>query len=443
VEQAVSMETVIALALTPLVAALLIASIREPLRVALPLFAALVPVGHGLSLGSSPFTSLSSLAGMLLGGALVVRFLTGGRTVSRIPRDVPVWLIFLGIAVASSHWTVDRSVTFQGLAVLASLVLVYVLVSLSPVDATAVRRTENALVVGGVGVVLYGLYQLTVLGGFPEQGSRADPAAVGRFGNDLLDPNLEAVALTLPLVVALSRAFAGGAQLDTRRRLVNGVAVLLILLGIVMTASRTGLIAAGVATITLAIFGTPTSRGRLLAFAAVAVTTASLVFVYHPFGIAQRTFESVTSPSGRTDIWRVGLTACSDYCSLGSGWGTFPIIYARTHATVSEARVLVGGGDYQPHNLWLLAAVEIGVLGLLVLLCALAASAIEAWQIRVERRGVALGALAGLVSALSFLSSMEFKFFWMVLMMVALYRNLDLTEESAVAPPAVRVPRAP
>lgn len=432
----------IGVALAPLVAALIIASIREPMRLALPLFAALVPVGHGLTLGSSPFSSLSSLAGMLLGGALAVRFLMGGRTVGRIPRDGPLWLSFLGIAVASSLWTVDRSVTLHGLAVLASLVLVYLLVALSPVDATAVRRTENATVLGGVGVVLYGLYQLTVLGGFPEQGPRSDPTAAGRFGNDLLDPNLEAVALTLPLVVALSRAFAVGGRLSRRSRLVHGVAALFILLGIVMTASRTGLVAAAVATIMLAVCGAPSSRGRLIGFAAIAAAAAALVFTYHPFGIAERTFESVTSSSGRTDIWRVGLTACSDYCAQGSGWGTFPIVYGRTQATVPEARVLVGEGGYQAHNLWLLAAVEIGILGLVVLVCALAASALEAWQTRAEHRGVALGALAGLVSALSFLSSMEFKFFWMVLMMVALYRNLERSDADAVATSALSASRA-
>jgi O-antigen ligase len=170
---------------------------------------------------------------------------------------------------------------------------------------------------------------------------------------------------------------------------------------------------------------------------------AALVFTFHPFGIADRTYESVTSSSGRTDIWRVGLTACTDYCAQGSGWGTFPIVYGRTQATVPEARVLVGEGGYQAHNLWLLVAVEIGILGLLALICAFAASAFEAWQTRAEHRGIAMGALAGLVTALSFLSSMEFKFFWMVLMMVALYRNLELTDEDPVSSPALSASREP
>ena len=31
--------------------------------------------------------------------------------------------------------------------------------------------------------------------------------------------------------------------------------------------------------------------------------------------------------TGRTEIWRLGLSACSDHCLAGSGWGTFPDVY--------------------------------------------------------------------------------------------------------------------
>jgi hypothetical protein len=48
-----------------------------------------------------------------------------------------------------------------------------------------------------------------------------------------------------------------------------------------------------------------------------------------------------------------------------------------------------------------------------------------------------MSALAGLLTGLFFLSSMEFKFFWMVLILVAISRNLELAEEveRAAAPP--------
>ena len=107
------------------------------------------------------------------------------------------------------------------------------------------------------------------------------------------------------------------------------------------------------------------ARRGLVAALLVGAAVTVLVWTFHPFGLAERTFESATSSSGRLDIWQVGLAACSDYCGIGSGWGTFPDVYAETQATVPGARVLTGDeGSYQPHNLWLLAVVELGVAGL-------------------------------------------------------------------------------
>ena len=90
--------------------------------------------------------------------------------------------------------------TLSGLAALASLVITYVLVALSPADRTILRRTENGLLAGGIAVVCYGVIQLTVLGGFPNGKSLGLPsaAASGRFGNDLLGPDIESISLLLP-----------------------------------------------------------------------------------------------------------------------------------------------------------------------------------------------------------------------------------------------------
>ena len=49
-----------AVVVAPFGIALAVACLRQPMRVALPVFAALIPFGERLSLGGSPFTSLSS-----------------------------------------------------------------------------------------------------------------------------------------------------------------------------------------------------------------------------------------------------------------------------------------------------------------------------------------------------------------------------------------------
>ncbi len=422
---------VMAAVAAPLVVALVVMCLREPMRVALPIFAALIPFGGGLSIGDSKYTSLSSLAGMLLGAGLALQLLTARRAAPRLSPMVPVWLLFLATASATVLWSVERSKSIETLVVLVSVVLVFVLAALSEADRSIIRRTENGLLFGGVAVVCYGLYQLVVLGGFPDDkpGSAGVAVTGGRFGNDLLDPNLQAIALLLPLAVSLSRAFG-----ENRRsaRLLNAMIAALMLWGVLMTGSRAGTLAVGVVVVAQVVSGPRSARRGLLGALAAGLALAALVWVYHPAGIAERRSldsASATSSSGRTDIWRVGLTACADYCAQGSGWGTFPEVYGRTQASVPGARVLSGrDGTYQPHNLWLGVAVELGVTGLLLLVAGLVTSVSEAVRIPADRRGPPFSTVVALWFAVMFVSSIEFKFFWMILIMVALHRNLTAAE---------------
>ena len=430
------------LAAAPFVLAFVVICLREPLRVALPVFAFLIPVGKGLSFGATPFGSVSSLTGLLLAAGLALQLITARPATRRLSLTVPLWVLFLATAAASALWTIDRGNSIAGLQVLGSLILVYVLVTLSKVDRTVVRHTENGLLAGGIAVVCYGLYQLILLGGFPEDRSGTIGAS-GRFGNDLLGPGVEAVALLYPLALALSRASAGR-QVRVRARVLYALAAALLFTGVLMTGSRTGTLASGVVIMALAWSGPRQARRGLLLTFVVGLVAAGLVWTFQPEGVATRTYASPTSSSGRTDIWRVGISACSDYCLYGSGWGTFPDVYAETQASVPGARVLVGDqGSYQPHNLWLLAVVELGVAGLLLFTLALAVTFGEALRLPASRRGPPFSALLGLTLAVFFLSSMEFKFFWMILIMVAMNRNLALDEEAAPPDLPVGDARAP
>ena len=402
--------------------ALAVACLRQPMRIALPVFAALIPFGERLSLGGSPYASLSSVVGMLLGIGLLLQLLLGRRGAPRLSPSVPIWLLFLAVAVATSLWTIDLGATLSGIGVLGSLVAVYVLTVLNPADRQVLRRTENGLLAGGVAVVCYGLVQLFLLGGFPNSKTTGLPTAAttGRFGNDLLGPDIESITLLLPFVIAVHRAFT-----QRSGRAVNGCVAALVLLGILMTGSRTGTVAAAVVVLVLAWAGPRGARkGILVTFVAAAVL-GGVIWVFHPVGIADRTFSSATSSSGRTDIWKVGAAACTRYCGPGAGWGTFPDVYAATQATVPGVRVLVGPqGSYQAHNLWLLIGVELGTPGLVLFLAGLGVAFVEALRIPRVLRGPPLSALVGLCVGVFFLSSMEFKFFWMVLILIAMTRNV-------------------
>lgn len=416
------MSWVLVLALAPFLLALAVVCIRDPLGTTLPLYAATIPFGDALSVASSPFASASSLIGLLLGLGLVAQLATSRATTRRLTPPVALWLLFLALALATSLWTIDPGETISDLAVLTSLVLIFLIGAVSAVDGTAIRRTESALIVGGVLVVVYGVLQLTLTGGF----GSAPGASVEetRFGDDMIGPNILAVTLLMPLALALHRAFnpriAG-------RPFLYVLTVGVLLAGILMTGSRTGTLGAGLVVVALMVTSPPRARSRLAATLLAGAVVATGVWVYHPFGLATRTFESPTSTSGRFDIWEVGFAACQHYCGWGAGWGTFPRVYTETLASVPAARVLGSSdtGAYEAHNVWLLALIETGFLGALLLTLALGASTLQALRLPARSRAPAVAMMVGLIAGLMFLSSIEFKIFWLVVLLVAMYANAD------------------
>lgn len=416
-------------AATPLGIALVLVSLREPLRVALPIYTALIPFGGALSVGSSPFASASSLMGLLLGAGLILQFVTNPRLAPRLSAAVPIWTFFLSVAVATTLWTINRGATVSGLVVLSSLVVTFLLVTLSHADRAIVRRTETALLVGSTAAVGQGLYQIVFAGGLADD-TGAVVAEGGRFGNGSLGPNILAVTLLIPLVIAINRTVN---PRDPGRPLPNALLAALMLAGILMTGSRTGILGAGAVALAMMWTSPRRSRTGIAVSLLIGAAVAAFVWTVHPFGLAERTFESATSSSGRLDIWQVGLAACPDYCAFGSGWGTFPDVYAATQASVPGARVLAGDGGYQAHNLWLLVIVETGVAGVVLFSVGLVACAVDAFRLPPEFRGPAVGSVVGLAVGVLFLSSMEFKMFWLVLIVVSLYRNAALVDEAEAA----------
>jgi hypothetical protein len=406
--------------------------IQRPLSVALPAFAASIPFGGLIGIGQSRFGSLSSILGMLTLLGLLLRLMAARRQRTPLSGTVFLWTGFLAVAAATALWSLGPQATANGVLEVGSLIALYALISISQVDREIVRRVEQGLIAGGVAAVGYGLVQLTLLGGFPQDVPGLPPGPGGRFGNDMLGPNNNAVAFLLPLCICLHRS-ATAPRASTRR--VHAFLALLMFLGIVMTGSRGGMLAALLCTIVLLAVA-PRGRRILAAYLVTGIVAGMVAFFLHPFGLAEREVET-TSSSGRTSIWKVGLAACPQYCPLGSGWETFPIVYADTQPTVPGAEVLVGkGGAYQPHNVVLLVAIELGVAGLLLFFAALGLTLVEAWRLPRTVRGPPLAALLGTYQAALFLSNLGYKFFWMAFIMVALHRSasyLDRANEREAA----------
>jgi O-antigen ligase len=406
--------------LLPLVLATVVAGFRAPMQVLLPLYALTVPLGSTFSVPGLPpeFGSASSLVGLTLTGALAVRLLVmpSSRRMPGLPTGV--WLGLLALAVCSMVWSISTATTLTALQVLSSLVLLYALVAMSQAGMAVRERLELALVTGGVAVSLWGILQ-TLTNSLP-----TSEASGPRFGRDLLGPNHTAAALLLPLAIALSRLES---RSTSRGRVVYGASVAALVAAITLSGSRGGLVGAGV---TFLVFAVLSRRPRLLLVSgAVVAAVVGGVIVADPGGIGSRQLRE--GSSGRTDIWQVGLTACRSDCPRGTGWGTFGVVYERTQSSVPTAKVLRRGTTYEPHNIFLLLAIEAGITGLVLLLAGLTLTARQAWKLPAQLRAPPLAALAGLITSAFFLSNFEFKYFWMTLLYVTV---MDTVHHSSRAP---------
>jgi O-antigen ligase len=414
----VTLTMLLAAALAPLILAYVVACFRDPLLYALPAYAVSIQFSSLIAVGPGPFGSVSSLLGILLGISLLAQLITTRRASPRLPVVVPIWLAFLALCGFTLFWSIDVPETLSRFAVMTSLVLLFVALAITRVDRVALERFETALLVGGVLVVGYGLAQVVFLGGFPTPDGGA-----ARFGNDLLGPNNQAASLLLPVAIAAARALTG----SIRWRLVHAVTLLLLAVGVVMTGSRGGLLAMLIVLAAIVLFGAARSAAAI-PLAGAAVVLVAVFLVVNPGGLGQRQFELQTDTSGREEIWTIGLHACREYCLNGAGWGAFPTVYAQELPSVPEARILYRGASFEAHNIFLLVGVEAGVVGLTLLLLALGLALAGALRLPPALRGPPVAALLGIVVSGFFLSNLEYKFFWAVLMYVAVSETVALTE---------------
>jgi O-antigen ligase len=419
------------LAALPLVAFAFVVGLRAPVRVLLAAYAFVLPVGSGITLSigvPAPFNTVSSLFGLAVLCGMLAHLMLGRRSARQILPAVPAWLIFAALAGFSIAWSVNPSQTAKTFLVLVSLIAFYVVAMLMPVEPRDVSRFEEAVVAGGA---LAGLYGIVLLGTSGLQLTRRDVprfATAGGVGEGT-DPNITAATLILPLALALSRALRAK---TTGARAAFGVASALIGIGIVLTGSRGGLIAALVSVIVVGL--TSGQRRKALAIALTVVIAGGITMASAPETLRTRIFKSWSS--GRTDIWRTGLAACDRYCWAGSGWGTFPTVYQDTLHTDPGAKGL--DRPFVAHNIYISAAIEIGIVGLALMLFAVALVAWDLVRLPKDIRGPPFGALAGLLVASMFLTTVTFKYFWLVMIYAGLTTLAHAKREQVSRPEWVR-----
>jgi O-antigen ligase len=157
--------------------------------------------------------------------------------------------------------------------------------------------------------------------------------------------------------------------------------------------------------------------------------------MFAPTLLWQRVEQSeVTGGAGRIYIWQAGFAAFKDFAVSGAGLSNFSSVYDKY---AGSARAFVGL-HRDPHNIYLETGVELGIVGLGLLLFAIGSQLRMAKRMQPSLRGVPanLRAIAcqaaawGMLAASFFLGMLWFKAFWLVWIMLTLAHSERAAEKS-------------
>lgn len=390
-----------------------IALLRLPPVLPLVAYAFVLPWGSAVSfpVAPDPFNTLSTLVGLGVTFSLLLRLMMGWREVRGVHGSVLAWLALLGWLILTVLWSVAPDRSLSALAVLVSLVALFLLGALLRVEPRQLKLIELGAVGGGLVVAVQALLT-AARGGLGSTSSR-----LPRFTYDDGDPNILAASLLLPLALAVWWAFTVSGR---RRQVAASAAALGLFSAILVTGSRGGILSALVVLLVVLVYAPGLRLSRVGACVGGLLLLLPALLVLLPDGL--RAHLTQTSSTGRSEIWRVGLQACLTECDRGSGYGTFARIYRQMYL---EDLSLQGVGDqpYAAHNVFLSIAVEAGFVGLLLMVAAFVLLGRGVLRLPHLARGPALAALAGLVTSNMLVSNLGFKYFWLSL----LYATLCLT----------------
>jgi O-antigen ligase len=345
--------------------------------------------------GSTLTKPIGVLAGAVLASAALVE-----RRLGRPPSAALWWGLFVLWAALSAGWALDAGVALARLRILLSFFFLYLV-------TVAFRPSRKEF---------YWVCALTVLGGVMAAGwgylfglseEATGNAARARIviGDQGSNPNHLGRTLILPLALAIA-GYVGMRGVIQRAMAVGCVG--LIGVGIYISMSRAAL-AAMIVMISV-LWYRMRARWQILVAAVILLAFSMMM----PDQFYRRVGSTVTGEdstgAGRTEIWKVGFEALERFGILGAGLDNF--------TEVHSLKVASAGGGRGAHNMYLSVWVELGGIGLGLMLAALGSHFLAVWRARKAGHGsVVLAALEaaclGVLVLAIFGDSMWSKSFWL------------------------------
>jgi putative inorganic carbon (hco3(-)) transporter len=396
-------------------------AIRQPFIFPFGLYAALVPFNHLVVIHG--FGTMTKLAGVASGVALLFYILRTKR-VARPSTALFAWLAFVTWACMSAAWAAHPETSLGLINILLQLFFLFAVTAIAPIDSTELRWLLAAIAAGGVAAAAYG--GKLFLGGTQTLDNRLfiDSANAGEY----LDPNHFAAALLLPIAIVLVWALEVRGLL-AKLGLFAAFGVLMV--GVYASGSRGAL----VAIVAIICYLFVRTRHRL-ALASLAVLGAGVSLAIKS-SMWTRFLADVGTGSGRTSIWSVGIHAFMNHPVIGVGVATFADAYNRL--LMKYFISLYAPWDRAAHNIILMVAVELGIVGLALLAWALVAQWRALSVIRPDNglfsvRVALEGAFIGLICASLFLDTLYWKYAWLTFSVMLLARSAALSPAAVQAP---------
>lgn len=416
-----------------LVVALLVLPILvlRPRELCLGVYAFLLPFDALTAVGPEGLTLTliagAAVAAILLGTALVKKDL------HRPPRQAMWWALFVAWAAVTVLWALEWKPAISRLPTAVSLLSLYLVVLSTNISRKELRTISLFVVAGACPAAVYTIFQF-----YRGVGYHVTTRGSLMAGDKAADPNYFAASLLLPLSLAVYGFLTPRSRLARLGWLV--VAATLVL-GILVTMSRGSLVAVAVM-ILFYMYTHQVSRRMTIPLVAIFV---ALAFVLPNAFFTRLQTAAESGGSGRTVIWKGGLVAFEHYALLGAGLNNFPYAYREY---IGSAPLFEGRQSPMPaHNSYLEIAVDMGVVGLALMLAAIVGQLRAASRCRKnvpdKIGGVIVAyeaACYAILVAAFFIGVMWDKWFWLAWMLLAVAVRTAQAEQRSEARTAVAEP---
>lgn len=385
-----------------------------PVEAALGFYAFLLPfqsiavLGQGRT-GTTANWVLGAVAALALFGAGALR----GR-LSWPKSNTKWWLAFFLWASATCLWALNPSTATAKMPTAGALILLYFAGCFWRATPKELSVLNWAIMLGGASASFVAIRGFMTGITYSSLRYGATDRASLVVGGREADPNLFAADLLLPLALSIAVCFSSSAR---KWKLIAFLCAALIVYAILITMSRGALLAVMVL---LFVYAVRLHLSRKIM--AMGATLMALLLAV-PSVFFSRLQQAVpTGGAGRLEIWRSGFVAFEHYFLMGAGLANFPIAYSHF---AGSARKFVGY-TRASHNIYLDVAVELGVIGLVLLGLALFAELRTLKQFRMTFPRppmpiVAVEATAyAMLLAAMFLDVLWSKSFWLLWMLLAM-----------------------